>query len=287
MFFHQINTASALNLEEAIMRCFTERRQLFDASKDLSLYSKVDAIWKHWVLNMKKRYIGASSLYNSDFQYYLTDRDLSFLMDKKGDIISFDNLNDAFSCYADFYNDIEYLLDICRKENKEVIIIDTQHSKIKFPSVWVVVPEMMWIFDGLKNGKTGFLNYSLDDSWFEKESCIKSFIKKAEHYLSCNLFYSDIKTIFGTKLSLFRILAAANLKIKNYEEALNYFLIAKELEGSSKFDQIIKRLKSNDKRLNEEASTIKNPFVYGWDVEEKAINEIIIPQEVNRILSRF
>ena len=73
------------------MRCFTERRQLFDASKDLSLYSKVDAIWKHWVLNMKKRYMAASSLYNSDFKYYLTDRDLSFLMDKKGDIISFDN----------------------------------------------------------------------------------------------------------------------------------------------------------------------------------------------------
>ena len=82
-------------------------------------------------------------------------------------------------------------------------------------------------------------------------------------------------------------MAVANLKIKNYEEALNYFLIAKELEGSSKFDQIIKRLKSNDKELAEEASAIKNPFVYGWDVEEKAINEIIIPQEVNRILSLF
>ena len=223
--------------------------------------------------------MAASSLYNSDFKYYLTDRDLSFLMDKKGDIISFDNLKDAFLCHADFHNDIEYLLGVCCKENKEIIIIDTQHSKIKFTSGWVVVPEMKWIFDGLKNGKTGFLNYSLDDSWFEKESCIKSFIKKAEHYLSCSFFYSDIKIIFGAKLLLFKILAVANLKIKNYEEALNYFLIAKELEGSSKFDQIIKRLKSNDKRLDEEASAIKNPFVYGWDVEEKAINEIIIPQE--------
>nr|WP_321487041.1 YcaO-like family protein [uncultured Draconibacterium sp.] len=67
MFSHQINTASTLNLEEAIMRCFAERRQLFDASKALSLYSKVDAIWKHWVLNMKKRYMAAFSLYNSDF----------------------------------------------------------------------------------------------------------------------------------------------------------------------------------------------------------------------------
>jgi YcaO-like protein with predicted kinase domain len=287
MFLYQVNAASALNLEDAIMRCFTERRQLFYSDNDLFLDSMVDTIWKHWVLNMKKRYKGASFQHNNDFKNYLTNRDVSFLMDKKSDIIPFDDLKNDFPCHSDFYNDIEYLLDICRKENKELIVINTQHPKIKFPSVQVIVPEMMWIEEGLKNENSFFLIYSLEDSWFEDVKTIKSFIKKAEEYLSCNLYYPEIKTIFGINLSFFRILAIANLKIRNYEEALNYFLVAKELEGNSKFDQIIKRLKSNDKELAEEASAIKNPFIYGWDFKEKAINEIIIPLEVNRILSLF
>ena len=173
------------------------------------------------------------------------------------------------------------------KENKELIVINTHHPKLKFPSVRVIVPEMMWIEEGLKNENSFFLIYSLEDSWFEDINTIKSFIKKAEDYLSGNLYYPEIKTIFGTNLSLFRILAIANLKVRNYEEALEYFLAAKELENSRKFDGIIERLKTHDKSLMEEASSMKNPFVYGWDFKEKAINEFIIPREFNRIISCF
>ena len=164
-------------------------------------------------------------------------------------------------------------------------MINTQHPKINFPSVWVVVPEMMWAGDKVKNGRSIFLKYSLEDSWFEDADCVNALIKKAEDYLSENLFYTNIETIFGTEISLFRILAISNLKIMNFGEALNYFAAAKELENVNIYDEIIERLKEADnKDLKAQAAAMKNPFVHGWTFKEKAINRIVIPNEVNRIL---
>ncbi|MCI1640071.1 MAG: YcaO-like family protein [Bacteroidales bacterium] len=159
-FFQLVNPGSALNIEEAISRCFTERNQAVDPR----LFSWTDAIWKHWVLNMGKDYRGAYANHN-DSRHYLNDGDLSFLTDNKSRVISFDNLKDTFPRHTDFYDDVKYILDICKKENKELIIVNTQHSKIRFPSVWVVIPEMMWIHEGLKNENSVFLDYSLEDSW--------------------------------------------------------------------------------------------------------------------------
>lgn len=96
-------------------------------------------------------------------------------------------------------------------------------------------------------------------------------------------FFPMVNTVFGTSLSLFRILAICNLKIKKYDEALLYFEAVKELEENNKFDAVISKIKACDGILN--TGNFKNPFVHGWDITENAMNKVIMPREVSRILS--
>jgi tetratricopeptide (TPR) repeat protein len=287
IFYCQVNAGAALNLTEAVLRCLTERRQTPDPPEKLFINSGPDIIWKHWVLNMKKTYGKAVSIHNSEFRSYLTDRDLSFLLDGDAPMVSFEYLRKSFPRNSDFRDDVDYFTDLLKKENEELIVIDVQHPGIKFPAVWVIVPGMMWMRKSLINEDTVFLKYSLDDSWFEDADKIKSFIRTAEDYLKYNLYFPDVDTVFGTKVSLFRILAVCNFKIEKYDEALQYFEAAREVEGTSKYDVVISKLRNRDSIPANDAVLMKNPFVYGWDVEENALNMVIIPREVNRVMSCF
>ena len=251
-YYKMIDSGSHLNINEAILRCFTERLQEY--SKDEFMYwRKSDLLYDFWTEDIKKNYENKGvGLYDKDFfTDYEFSGDLSFL--EKGECISLDKLRsiDNNDCLADF----KALQEICRENNWDLQAIDYTHRVLKFPTVRVIIPPLStthhkWVlrvltmkddvekfnfFYGIKD----FLKYSLlDNEWINDKDEIRKLIQNLEDYLSKNPSSYRISMrleCFHYIINLFRILAFSNLAIKKHDEALKYFKILIQLNDSPPF----------------------------------------------------
>lgn len=278
LFYHQIKAGAALNPEEALIRCLIERMQ-GRTPKEMMISPIIDIVWQYWVKIMKKPYKGHFD-YRLMFSQGLVFGGLPFLMTDK-DVIPFN----AFKKKAndDFLDDAHQLINICAKENVELIVIDITHPTIGFPAVRALIPEMSCILLPGTGFQSIFSFPLFEDQWFDDDTKIKEFIRTTEEYLSYNLYSDKIYTIFGREISLFEVLCIAKLKIRDYREALQCFLLTKDLTGTNKYDDLIDLLLNREYRAIKTRYSLKNPLIHGWNFEEKAINEFMIPIEMKKI----
>lgn len=282
MHYYRINAGAALNLEEAIIRCLTENIQ-GRSREDILSEPKSDIIWNHWVKKMNKPYNSISDNFEAFRKCTAHFYNPSNTNDEI--IISFNSLKSYRN--NDFINDVHQLINICDNEGIELIVVNSDHFKTGLPSCRVLIPEMSWIFPLKRNPRLQFVEYSFEDSWFEEVEKIKLFINAVEKHLCINLHNNDIDTIFGKRKSLFEILAIANLKIENYTESLNCFLLVKELTRTHKFDEIVELLQNKKHQIIRQKYIIKNPLAHGWDRDEKIEYTLKIPIGVKKMINNF
>lgn len=285
-YYKLIDPGSHLDLEEAIVRCFTERVQ--SLTTDELMYRKdSDILYNFWVKKLGKKYLKNKDKYRYFFRNFYYYGDLSFL--EKGKSISIDNLKNIKN--DDFKDDIDYIKDnICKKNNWDLEVINCTHKTINFPAVRVIIPpisslsnpyirsfldcntleEQFEHFYRIKN----FYDYAYDDSWIDDETKIKKLIKNIEKVLSEDLYSFEFfiqRGPFYQCINLFHILAFLNISIGNYEESLEYLEF---LQRACK-NQLFKM-----KYCNEMYNPYLNPNLY-----EKYIKKI--KQGKNKELAKF
>jgi len=275
-YFKRIRVAAHLDRAQALLRCFMEEFQNRDL-KELVFRDSKNTLWDNWVVKMRKRYVPLKGEYISLLREYLLGDDLSFLEDSSKTI----SFNKLFSFKSnDCLEEVKRLISICNARNWEILVIDHTHSLIQFPAVRVIIPRisditvdimdsfnLKTIIDysdceeiiyGLKN----ISYYIRNNHWLKSKEGIEGLINDIENYLSSHLFKPTIDINYKP-VFLFNLLALANLAVKNYKEALNYFKIAK---NSTDFDPKA-RLYFNKGTVDEcsrfftPLSSYENPFV--------------------------
>jgi len=237
-YFKRINVGSHCNLNDAIIRCFTEYSQNVDTN-ELIKRKQADILYNTWVKILNKKYNGL----DDEFKYFATHYDyygdLSFL--EKGEKISFKDLKCIIN--NDFLKDIEIITKICKKNNWDLLLIDYTHKILQFPTVRVIIPPISTDYDQLKTkclniknleerfnffyGIKNFYRYVKEDSWIKNKKQIKILIENIEEYLSKQpeyyQFYLTRENSFGQLINLFYILPFLHLAADQPKEALAYF----------------------------------------------------------------
>lgn len=240
-YYKKIECASHVNLEEAILRCFTEYIQTLGIRNEKELINHQDSeiINKSWNEIIGKNYSG-----NIESFRYLTRRydyrdDLIFL--EKGKEIIFDKLQ-SFS-YSDSFDDCKKLISICKKCKWDMMVVDYTHNVLDFPVVRVIIPPISVDFDpfvrvfsknveiserinyyyGIKN----FYRYLINDDWINDEKQIKDLITNIEKFLEKEPYSYNINLIrenfFRQKVNLFHILGLLYLSIGKIDISKKYF----------------------------------------------------------------
>jgi len=241
--YKRINVGAHVNLNEAIMRCFLEYLQVLDSHKE-----KLDVLYFFWTEMLNKKYRGSKDtfrFYVKDFDYY---KDLTFL--EKGKNISFNSLNSIEN--NDSLEDLRTVVDICKNNNCDFVVVDYTHKVLCFPTVRVLIPPVSTDFDPfgkkilkMKNlekrfnyyhGIKDLYRYVVNDSWVKNRNKIEKLIENVEEYLSAELdhFYINIirEKNFSQQINLFHVLLFLYLSIDQYGIARKYFEMLKELNLS-------------------------------------------------------
>lgn len=239
-FHTRIDVGSHLNLDEAIMRAFTELKQTSGADKKEILEKKdYDKIYDFWTKKLGKNYNGVDNLSKYLTVHYDYFGSYSFL--KKGKKISYKELNSRNN--HDCLDDVNDITDICKKNNWKIFVIDYTHKILQFPTVRVVIPSVSTNFDihsintiRKKNleerinyffGIKDFHSFITSDKWLNEKKKIKKLIKNIEEYLSKELIFHIIKITrennYTQSISLFHILPFLYLAINDYVNSKKYF----------------------------------------------------------------
>lgn len=251
-YYKMIDVGSHLNLKEAVIRCFVERLQ--ELTKEELMYRKEsDELYDFWTKKLNKKYIKIKDVFKHFFRMYYYYGDLSFL--EKGSLISFDELTSIIN--YDSLDDVRYIIDICKRNNWDLQIVDCTHKVLNFPAVRAIIPPLstdsnpyvskLMKFDNLEEqfnyfyGIKDFYNYVYTSDWLVDESQIKTLIHNIEDALAEDLYSFEFylrRGPFYQCVNLFHILAFANLSVKNHEESSKYFEFLMNLQSN-------KSLKSN------------------------------------------
>lgn len=246
-YYKRINVGSHCDINEAIVRCFTEYSQNLD-TEELIKRKQSDVIYDPWTRILEKRYIGPDNefkYFSRHFDYY---GDLSFL--EKGKTISFKDLKCSIN--GDCLDDIKVIIDICKKNNWDLLVIDYTHKVLQFPTVRVIIPPISTDYDILKReclniqnfeerfnffyGIKNFYQYLKDDSWIKDKKQIKILIENIEEYLSKELEYHQFfltrENNFTQLINLFHILPFLYLAIDCQKEAKKYFKVLQNFDFS-------------------------------------------------------
>ena len=218
----RIDVGSHLNPEEAIMRCFTELKQITGIDPDeLTFRRKDDALYDIWTKDLGKPYNGVQDIYKFFTSHYDYYGDLLFL--KKGEKIPLSDVNSKI--YTDSLDDVNEVINICRNNNWDLSFIDYTHKVLQFPTVRVIIPQVSSDFDRYSRNTMRELDlekrvnyfYGINDfysclaknDWLNNPQKIQDFIDSIENYLSKELPYY-----------LFRL-----TRENNYTQILNLFHI--------------------------------------------------------------
>lgn len=242
LFFKRMRVGAHLDKNQALLRCFTEEFQNLTL-KEFINREDCDIAWNNWVLKLGKKYkpllgylyILISYKYNSD--------KLSFL--EKGKIVPFDNIPDFKT--NDCREEIHKLVKICKENGWEILVVDQTNQILNFPAVriiihplsfvflindfWGISPEKMTSDDVLYHGNASFaqkiIKY-INNINNQSQEQTQDVIKDTEEYIAEYLFETHFN-IANRKAHQFNFLAFLSIKLRNYKEALDYFIIGKEM----------------------------------------------------------
>ena len=225
-----IQGGSAINKEQALIRCITERLTGSRFKNFISGGGNFASQYFFEKFGYKEYKRGLVNL----FRRYHTNTDLSFLLD--GEILNFPEEDSS----NNFLEDINKIKEIGKSINKDVIIIDHTHPIIKFPTVRVIIPtisDILSIFDYSREEQIiNFLinmNSSIDFKtsekfltsvdWLDNEKeiliLINDIINKFQEYLTIDI--TSFGMFYNKKNGLV-LLASLFYKIKDYENFSNY-----------------------------------------------------------------
>jgi len=243
-YYRMLSVGSHIDLNEAIIRCFTERLQEL-SKEEFTNRKKSDILYEFWTEKLKKKYKRTRDIYYDFFSDYEFEQDLSFL--EKGENISIKQLRSCSN--DDALDDFNNILDICKSNKLDFQCVDYTHKVINFPTVRIIIPPFStshhpYVLDFLKiedsnkkfnyfYGIKNFIKYTFEgDKWIDNVDDIKELIINIEEYLSKNLSQYSFPMRVGCfyyPINLFYALAFSNLAVKNQEEALQYFRLLYEL----------------------------------------------------------
>jgi YcaO-like protein with predicted kinase domain len=236
----RIDVGAHLNAEEAIMRCFTELKQLTGLDQDeLTFRKKDDILYDIWTKDIRKPYTGVQDIYKFFTVHYDYYGDLFFL--KKGEKITISNLKSKI--YTDSLDDVNEVINICKNNEWDLSFVDYTHKVLKFPTVRVIIPAVSSDFDRYSRntmreldmekrvnyfyGINDFYSHLTKNDWLNNPQKIQNLIHSIENYLSKELPYYLFKLTrennYTQILNLFHILPFLYLSINNLEEAKKYF----------------------------------------------------------------
>lgn len=247
LYYKMLSVGSHIDLNEAIIRCFTERLQEL-SKQEFTNRKKSDILYEFWTEKLKKKYKRTRDIYYDFFSDYEFEQDLSFL--EKGENISIKKLRSCSN--NDSLDDFNKILEICKSNNLDFQCVDYTHRLINFPTVRIIIPPLStshhpYVVDFLKiedstkkfnyfYGIKNFFKYTFEgNKWIDNLDDVKELIINIEEYLSKNLSQYSFPMRVGCfyyPINLFYALAFANLAVKNQKEALQYFRLLYELNES-------------------------------------------------------
>ena len=127
-----VRVASSFNSKEAYLRCFSETVQ----GKSVDMLKKegyLDQLWHQFLKHFDPQYEPHIFLYNL-FRKYDYAGDLSFLTE--GTVSEASHEAPLFDCLQE----IDRIREICRRIEKELVIVDLTHPVLQFPVVRVIIP---------------------------------------------------------------------------------------------------------------------------------------------------
>lgn len=280
-YHHCFRVASDLDLNEAILRCFTEELQGFSLEEYCNQI-ELDILWKNWNNNMGNSYIPSGEI---SFKHYLrqniTNMDLSFLYENC-EYIDFSSLVSVY--HDDFFDDLEYIKGIFKKINLDVYIVDHTHKIIDFPTVRIVVPKMSDIVGYYVNNQTELNDYFdrnkiidffyfdglsqiiIDESYRTDNNKLKEFVAKAEKHLAeCIYDYNLALGRYGLQnVNLFSILSKVFSSLGDVEKmekyidfAINIWTFKTNSKNSDNYENQLIEIKKDLKTPISD----KNPFI--------------------------
>jgi len=257
LYYRRLRVASHFNLEEALIRCFMEELQGYTLNEYID-HSKLDIIWKHWVVKMGKHYSKKIDTYKYLLTRYDYFGDLSYL-EKKPSACHFNELINIKT--DDFLRDIELIERICKREQWDLLILNLTHPVINFPVVRIIVPsisdvldyyfEESRISDLLDDEKLfnkiyidGIYRFVKNKSWLKDIKEIRGFIGCIETHLTNypHVYYIHLSNYGLKNVFLFEALTLASLAIRNYRSAENYIMLIKDLAGERRSYDLAKTL---------------------------------------------
>ena len=244
-WYHKtIHAGSDLDINEAIIRCFTEHFQ-WKNNEDITHLKKLHKVLSFWSKNLKKRNIKSKNIKSSlvDFEF---KGDLSFL--EKGKTIPLNKLISIKN--NDSLEDVKSIIRICKINNWDIQILNLTNKSLKFPVVRAIIPPISTGYDmrliqmlKLKKqeqhfnyfyGINNFYYYVHNDNWIKNNSEINKLIDNLEDFLSREPdsyeLYLTGDRFFYHYVNLFYVLALSYLSIKKYEKSLEYFRLLYELD---------------------------------------------------------
>ena len=245
--YMRVHAGSHVDIEHAILRCFTECFQ--GLSKEEFMYgSDLEDVYNFWTKKINKPYISKKDDYKYFFKMYECCDDLSFLLE--GEKISIDSLKTYQ--HKDALDDCNSLVDICKRNGLDMQVIDYTHPVLKFPVVRVIMPPISTdsdpflrkflpikeyekrfnFFYGIKD----FYYFVTNNDWTADKEKLQNLITNIESFLSTDLssykFFFN-RGFFNQIINLFHILAFSHLSVGNFEESLKYMQFLKNHKDKS------------------------------------------------------
>lgn len=134
-FHHFFKVGASFNLEDALMRTFTEYAQgrRLDEFIDGTL-DEQERVLKHDFRALKCMPDDGDNYLSSFMFGFVPYARADFL--KEGDLVPFDR----GECFDDCLDDIEKAKEICRQLGKDFLVVDFTHPDIGFPVVEAIIP---------------------------------------------------------------------------------------------------------------------------------------------------
>lgn len=282
-FFRRITVGAALNLEEALVRCFTEEMQAYHVEEYMHQHS-LDILWNYWTGILGKNWFAPTNLCEMYTRRHIYG-DLSFL-EAGTHMIEFSSLP---SCHStDFRADLEEIISICRKEQLDLLVLDMTNPVLSFPSVKIIIPPLMYLGNADESCDFFYHDYYMKNpQWIEKEGMIREYIDTAEKYLSSHITHYHFKNIFGRSIPVFSTLAYLHLFLDEHATALHYFMLLRDLHQTSVYDELINQLSSPEDKSSIAVQQLKNPYTdanfeeNSWDT---IMRELTIPTSLYKVI---
>lgn len=127
----RVNAGSSFNLQEAIIRCFTEKISGLDFSTFKKGFTR---IYENSLLKKLDAKIKINESYYGLFRKMHYNGDKTFLC--KGNAIPFTQDSVDYN----FLTDINKIKDICKKLKSDFIVVNHTHPILQFPTVRIIIP---------------------------------------------------------------------------------------------------------------------------------------------------